>query len=266
MSNSIKERTILVTLGGSRAYGINTEESDVDLKGVFIGSKFSYLSIEPKIETVVDLKNEDKWVGHFLKMIKDQSLHTKEVEGTSYELHKFCRLALQCNPNILDTLFCDESDVVYAHAYGSMIRRAREHFLSKTALNSFYGYAIAQLKLVDNYINGSSESLSRGRGKVTDKKVNKNAAHVVRLLQSFEELVTTGIYNVKRKNKEQLLAIRNGEWTPDWLHNFIDEQKHKFVDLEKKCILPERPNQEVIINLVSNILEDALFGAKKLSP
>jgi predicted nucleotidyltransferase len=273
--NNVEERTILVTLGGSRAYGTETEGSDVDFKGVFIGTRASYLSIASCPDTLTDLKDtEDKWTDHYAQFLSPE-LQLKEREGTSYELRKFCKLALQCNPNILDTLFCDENDVVYAHAYGSMIRRARQYFLSKTALNSFQGYAMSQLHLVEGLLRNPEEGprllthcdtaeASRNRGKMTTERINKHAAHVVRLLQSFEELLLTGTYNVKRSNRDELLAIRAGNWKMEWLREFIEEQKAKLPALQDKCILPPEPNIKVVQDLVLNIVSDAFFGRDAL--
>lgn len=116
-SNSI----IFECIGGSRAYGLHTETSDTDIRGVFVLPKDRFYSLE-----YVDQVNNE----------------TNDV--TYYELRKFMDLLSKNNPNILELLNVSEECVLYKHPLFDEIRP--ELFLSKLCRNTFVQYAYSQIK------------------------------------------------------------------------------------------------------------------------
>lgn len=122
--------TILLTLGGSRAYGTNTPSSDVDVKGVAIPpARYFHGFVE-------HFEQADK-PGHMQQFLPlmDEELRTAakntKLEGTIYDIRKFMALAADGNPNILDVLFAEDSDVILMDPLGAKLRRNRDKFLSK---------------------------------------------------------------------------------------------------------------------------------------
>lgn len=125
----LPKETILVVAAGSRAYGIDTETSDYDIRGLFIAPETFYLGFLYKAEQV-----------------ELQGL--ENGEGCLYNLPRFFALAAESNPNIIEILY---SKVFYSSVVGRMLIQYRDLFLSKKARFTFSGYAMAQLKRIESH-------------------------------------------------------------------------------------------------------------------
>ena len=123
----LKDKLILVGLGGSYAYGTNGEGSDVDIRGVALNSKADLLGMS-HFDTYVD----------------------PNTDTTIYGVNKFFRLLMDCNPNIIELLGLNPEDYLYVTPVGKKIIDNRDLFLSQRAYYSFGGYAYAQLKRIQN--------------------------------------------------------------------------------------------------------------------
>lgn len=119
-------RTIYMARVGSHAYGTNIEGSDVDYKGVCIETKEYFLGFAKQFE----------------------QLERKEPDTVVMSLRKFCDLAADCNPNIIEVLNVHEGDVMWSSPWGDELRERAVLFLSKKARFTFAGYAHAQLKRI----------------------------------------------------------------------------------------------------------------------
>lgn len=142
--------THLLTVAGSRAYGIHRAGSDVDLKGFAIPPADHVLGILRSFQ----VEDRPEAMEVFLPTLTDEerevSARTK-LEGSVYGLRKLARLALDCNPHVLDVLFCREEEVRVATSIGRAFREAREKVLSQRARYSFGGYAVSQLKRIQTH-------------------------------------------------------------------------------------------------------------------
>lgn len=181
---------ILKVRGGSHAYGLNTESSDMDYRGVAL----------PPVQWLVGFAPSDKaWTVEHKVGNEDVVVHA---------LPKFCRLALGANPNMWDILFCRDADVVVETAFGTELRQLRKKFLSRRAYKPFTGYAYSQLVGMKNHNtrHGAHGPLIEKFGYDT-----KNAVHLIRLLRMGLEVLTTGEVHVYREHdREELLGIRGG--------------------------------------------------------
>jgi len=129
MNIDLKSSLIYLARHGSHAYGLNTPESDLDTKGVLI----------PPVDYIHGL------------FVVEQVENSKDIPGNDsvvYEIRKFFRLAADCNPNIIEVLFCDDSDILISTKVGEKLRENRELFLSRKAKHTFSGYAFSQLKRI----------------------------------------------------------------------------------------------------------------------
>ena len=149
MKFSLHERTILLTVAGSRAYGTSTPESDLDLKGVAVPTKEYFLGFSNHFEQA-----EGSHISQFYPALNHEekliALNSK-MEGVVYDIRKFIKLAAEANPNILDVLFCREDEVRFISAAGKKLRDAAQDFISAKCHFSYSGYAFSQLKRIKNH-------------------------------------------------------------------------------------------------------------------
>jgi hypothetical protein len=87
----------------------------------------------------------------------------------------------------------------------------------------------------------------------------KHAYHLVRLIRMCREILTTGVVQVKRPDREELLAIRNGAWTYDQLIEFADREDKALAELyNTSTALPKTPDKEKLDQLCIRLVQMAL--------
>lgn len=121
------ENIILLGLGGSYAYGTNTESSDIDCRGVALNSKKEIL------------------LGNGFEQVEN-----KETDTVIYSFTKIVNLLSNCNPNVIEILGLKPEHYLYISPIGKELLENKKLFLSKKAVNSFGGYANSQLRRLDN--------------------------------------------------------------------------------------------------------------------
>ncbi|WP_171038089.1 DNA polymerase beta superfamily protein [Aquibacillus sediminis] len=95
-------------------------------------------------------------------------------------------------------------------------------------------------------------------------KLYKHAMHVVRLLLMGIEVLDTGELTVYReKDRDFLLAIRNGNYTWDEVFQQTNELFIKLEQAKQTSILPEKVNQANINQLYVDLISDC-YGIKKV--
>lgn len=81
----------------------------------------------------------------------------------------------------------------------------------------------------------------------------KHAMHVVRLMRTAKEALSTGEINVFRPDAKELLEIRNGSWTFDEMMQYWKDMENEIREVHyKNSVLPSKPN----IKLASKVLMD----------
>jgi len=210
-------KIILEAICGSHAYGLDTPESDIDLKGVFVAPTQEVLSLKKPKETI-DKTNPDVCY---------------------HEVEKFIRLAMKCNPTILEMLYLDDYRILTET--GRLLISARNQFLSSIVYKSYGGYAIAQARK----LNRRGDSWDVGM----KNRYAKHARHCFRLLEQGRQLLETGEMSVKVTNREELFSL--GELNPEQM---VDKFEKSFKDFDKiKSILPDQPDYDAINEILLTI-------------
>ena len=143
MNFIIEDHTILLTLTGSRAYGTYTENSDWDLKGIAVAPLNTYLGAT---------KNFEQFEGKFKQTPSILGAVRENYESVVYDIRKFCNLAIQNNPNILEIIFLPENYwITKSHWYSNHLIHNKDMFLSKKCRYSYAGFAHAQLKRIRSH-------------------------------------------------------------------------------------------------------------------
>ena len=124
---NLGDNIILLTLGGSHAYGTNNENSDLDVRGCTLNSKMQILTNE----------NFEQFVN-------------EATDTTIYSFNKLISLLSNCNPNTIELLGNKPEHYLYVSEIGKELIDNAHLFLSKRVAYSFGGYATAQLRRLDN--------------------------------------------------------------------------------------------------------------------
>lgn len=127
----LQRSTILLTLTGSHAYGLATETSDYDWRGI---------AIPPK-----------EYFSGFLQRFDQADSGFEGVDCSIFDIRKFCALAADANPNIIEVLWTDVEDTAICTPAGMALKSIRDSFLSRKVKHTFSGYAVAQLKRIKTH-------------------------------------------------------------------------------------------------------------------
>ncbi|OII66036.1 nucleotidyltransferase [Streptomyces sp. CC53] len=172
----VRDHTVYSCVMGSRAFGLATEDSDTDRRGVFLApTPLQWRFAKPPAH-----------------------VEGPAPEQFSWELERFCELALRANPNILEVLHSPL--VEYADGTGRELLALRGAFLSRQTHTTFARYAYAQRRKLD------ADVRQHGAPRW------KHAMHLLRLLASCRDLLRTGALVVDVGDaREALLAVKRGE-------------------------------------------------------
>jgi predicted nucleotidyltransferase len=152
MEFDIAKHTILLVLSGSHAYGMARTESDVDLRGVAIPPAEYFHGYLRQFEQCEEPLPRNFDVGGITLLNKIQTLvgrivpETESIDSVVYSLPKYISLCAQCNPNLLEMLWTDESAQLLRTPLADLLLENRDLFLSTKVRWSYSGYAMSQLK------------------------------------------------------------------------------------------------------------------------
>lgn len=118
---------VLLSLGGSYAYGTNKEDSDIDLRGIALNNKEEIL-LGKDFEQVVETN----------------------TDTTIYSINKILELLSKSNPNTIEILGCKPEHYIVLSPIGKELLKNRKMFLSKICIYTFAGYASSQLRRLEN--------------------------------------------------------------------------------------------------------------------
>ncbi len=204
-------------LVGSRAYGLEDESSDHDIRGIYLPPAHLHWSLFGVPE----------------------QLEFKEKDMVYWEFEKFLRLALKANPNILEVLFAPIK--YYVSPLAEELLDKRKIFLSKNIFKTYGGYVLSQFKRMEQDI--------RNRGEIR----YKHACHCLRLLIAGCHALTTGDILVDVENyRDILLQIKSGEMLFSDIQQIVRDWENTFNHAFEETILPDYPDFEKANKILLN--------------
>lgn len=248
IKNSVQYEVIM----GSVAYGVSDDTSDMDIYGFCIPPK-DYIFPHLRGEIYGFGKKGPSFEQFQQHHIIDSSAKGKdgrEYDITIYSIIKFFNLCMENNPNMIDSLFVPKRCILHSTKVGDIVRENRKHFLHKGSWHKFKGYAYSQ-------VHKMKTKNPVGKRKETIKKYGfdvKFAYHVVRLLNEVEQILTEKDLDLER-NREQLKAIRRGEWTPEEIGDYFSNKEKDLESLYTKSTLQYKPDESKIKEILLNCLE-----------
>jgi len=195
---------------GSRAYGLDNDESDTDRRGIYLAPAELHWSLFGAPEQFED----------------------NAEQSCYWELQKFIVMALRANPNILECLY--SSIVEKVTPLGAELLAIRQGFLSQMIFQTFNGYAMSQFKKMEQDL--------RNHGEVRPK----HTMHLLRLLLTGAATLREDHVPVRvEAQRERLLAVKRGELSWAEVDAWRKELHHDFEHALAETKLPERPDYEV---------------------
>ena len=85
---------------------------------------------------------------------------------------------------------------------------------------------------------------------------SKNMMHTIRLLQTAEQILSTGTLNIRVSNRDELLAIKAGEMEYDALLQKADDLIASIENLYTTSSLPEAPDSEKLLGVLVEMREE----------
>jgi predicted nucleotidyltransferase len=204
---NLYDRVIYRCVIGSRAYGLEGEDSDTDRRGVYLPP--------------ADL--------HWSLYGVPEQLENPQTEETYWEIQKFLTMALKANPNVLECLY--SPIVEHATPLAQEMLAMRQSFLSTMVYQTYNGYVMSQFKKLQADL--------RNKGQVKWKHV----MHLIRILISGVTVLREGHVPVRvQEHRERLLAIKCGEVAFEEVEAWRLALHREFDEAARTTRLPERPD------------------------
>jgi len=236
------------TIMGSEAYGVSSNDSDRDIYSWCIPP---LEIIYPHIAGYIDGFGK-KRPGFDQYSIHHIQFNNRKYDLAVYSIIKYFNLVMQNNPNMLDSLFVSDRCITYITPIGQLVRDNRRMFLHKGCWHKFKGYAYSQMHKI------KTKNPDEGSNRYKDVQKHgfdlKFSYHVVRLLGEVEQILTESDLDLQR-NREQLKAIRNGEWTIAQIETYFLDKEKSLEDAYTKSELPYFPDEEAIKQLLLKCIE-----------
>lgn len=193
---------VYACLGGSHAYGLASEESDVDVKIVYWETK----------EEVFGFKEAKNYS-------YDVIMNGVKYEVTAYPLRHFLNILLNSNCTILEMLFVEKEHVIMEdERFMRYVRENLDSFLSGEAYYSFqcvcnqclnrvatYKAIFERYRAMDDDINWLLKSTNL---KKDTNRLRKEVSNFYRLYNNYLSFMSTFRFGTKcEENRDELLKL-----------------------------------------------------------
>lgn len=247
--SEVLNATQYLTRMGSVAYGCSVDQSDQDVYGFFM----------PKLHDLFPhLRGEFPGFGNLHRPLEVFQQHHMQDGETSYDMSvyslvKYFQLCMECNPNMVDSLFTSDEDVLLHSRVSDMVRHKNTLFLSKQANARFLGYAKSQvykMKEKTKHENPKRDADIKKYGYSL-----KEGYHLVRLAEEANMMLTQCNLDLKA-NADLLKFVRSGGMTLRELEKYIEDAEKRLAVAYEATKLPDTPNYTALRNLLLECFEE----------
>ncbi|MER5912883.1 nucleotidyltransferase domain-containing protein [Streptomyces sp. NPDC001982] len=227
----VRDHTIYACVMGSRAFGLATDGSDTDRRGVFLAPTPLFWRFE-KPPTHVEGPAEEQF---------------------GWELERFCALALRANPNILE---CLHSPLVeHIDDTGHELLSLRGAFLSRQVYDTFTRYALGQRRKLD------ADVRTHGAPRW------KHAMHLLRLLMSARDLLSTGELRIDvGDRREALLEVKRGDIPWPEVEARMTRLAEETERASRRSPLPPEPDHARVEDFLVRVRRASALRAQAVEP
>jgi len=255
-------------ISGSHLYGMNTKDSDLDLRGF----------VQPGLDYMIGIK-------------EFKSIEFKEDDHKVYSVKHFLELALKGDPQVTESFFCPEKNIVKCSELGKEVMKLKDDLISNAIYGRIMGYSTGEWRkamaiqvvpkkwkkekhevindirnmwkpdkeTMDSIIK-SLEDLDEmevvssvaqlGKKRKADIEeygyCRKSAAHSIRLVRQLTELMLEGTMTFPRPEADFLLAIREGKYIKTDLELIHDDVVEVAEAARDRSVLPDKPNEKKV--------------------
>ena len=227
---------LLITVVGSKLHQLDTKNSDIDTKGVFVWDLNETLSLNTPQDTLENKNTDSKlWSDLLVDLNRNLGLHIDVLaDFCLFEIKKFMLLSLKNDFNMFDMLW---SKPVYVNDSFKVVMDNRHCFLNTdSAKTRFVGMSFSALK--EGKKTGDCKTLSRA----------------IQFLHSVLLVFKTSTYSpvLLDKERKEVLSIKNCEVSLEEIKNRFEELKNE-VDLCYKNNTKLTANKELINTMLVRI-------------
>lgn len=235
-------KLIAQIIGGSTLYGLDTADSDVDYRGLFIARDKKYVAGFDVIESIVQ---------------------TGETDACYYELGRYLKLLRKSNTQVLEILFAPTSSFVQHHLLFDVIRENKYRLIDSNVLkSSLKGYVFSEIKLA----TGERTGQLGGKRKLSLEKYGfspKNFVQILRLCKVGIEFFKDGQYMVNVKEfdpsyHEFLMEIKTQP------QNFTCDRLKHFVDVEFEKLVASIDSSNISYTFDTDLASDIILESRKI--
>ena len=146
------------TVVGSHLYGLATEDSDKDYKGIFFGKRENTYPTKSQVIGIHNFNPHEK-------QEFSEGEGADKVEGMLYSARYFLQLYIKGNPTLAELPFAGEKYIDTQTEHGrALMKFVRDHLITKHLFGGYIGYYNDQIK-----------SFQTGKGKSREKRLRKGA-------------------------------------------------------------------------------------------
>ena len=219
-------------------HGASVGSDDHDYYGVYVEPPTVKLGLSPKPHHVWSTSDNTR-------------RNTAEgIDLVLYSLSKFAKLAANGNPTILHFLWVENA--IGVNPWWKLVRDSRMHFLARSHLDRFVGYAQAQLDRLTG-----RRARKQHRPELIEQYGfdTKAAMHLMRLMYEAFYLLRDAAMSFPNPQAKYLIEIRNGRYTLEQILADFERLKAACVEEQQRSPLPQSVNLSEINKLLAGIYQ-----------